>query len=535
MHGLAQHTQELVTQRREQRQRRVRQEKVDRIRGMYLGHPDALQDNDLLDYFVSTKEYEDALHARRTIFVGRRGTGKSANFQAVKVELRHRRDIVVVEIAPDDFQLERLTGFLEDEFALVNAKFVYQTVWNYILLSEIVRVLAQESERLYVSPNDPLRTSLYQFYNDQHEFFQLDFGSRLIAKLSEISSIPTDISVDQKRARIEETMRSLRDYQISGRLKEFAAKENLTFFVVADDLDKHWRPDTPQSIELLLGLIAEADRLQRIFEGQIKVVLFLREDIYDVLAQHDEDLPKRNLLRMAWTTTNLKHLVAERMAITAGEDNDNDDDTWLAVFPPKVKGESAADYILSHALPRPRDVLDFCQKAIDQAQRNGHDTVSEEDVLDAEFDFSESLFRSVTLEFRTLYPMLDEVLIEFAGAQEILSWVDFERIAKAAIKKNKKAMSSWYGAQELSPYYLASVLFKTGVIGFAKDSLTRTYFTDGRSFAETWSLVSPDPRVLLHRSFIHALDISPGMSPGRRSSSRRRRDPRQMTLDIPEG
>ena len=49
---------------------------------------------------------------------------------------------------------------------------------------------------------------------------------------------------------------------------------------------------------MLIGLIDEADRLQRYFGDQLKVVMFLREDIFDVLAQADEDLPKRNYLRM---------------------------------------------------------------------------------------------------------------------------------------------------------------------------------------------------------------------------------------------
>ena len=290
-----------------------------------------------------------------------------------------------------------------------------------------------------------------------------------------------------------------------------------------------------QSIELLLGLIAETDRLQRFFEGRLKVVLFLREDIYDVLARHDEDLPKRNFLRMEWTPENLKHLVAERIAEAAGESNDDDDTTWSVIFPETVKGASAQNYIISRSLPRPRDVLDFCQKAIDQAQRNGHEAATEKDVLDGEESFSDALFWSVAMEFKGLYPNLEDVLFEFAGAHEDMPWDKFEEIARIAIDKNKSNIGDWFDGSAADPQYLASILFKTGIVGLSKEYAGPSYYCNGRSFAETWSLVSPTPRVHIHPAFSRALDVSAdGLRISRTEPTRRRVDPRQTSLDIPD-
>jgi len=283
-----------------------------------------------------------------------------------------------------------------------------------------------------------------------------------------------------------------------------------------------------------LGLIAEADRLQRFFETRLKIVLFLREDIFDVLAQYDEDLPKRNFLRMEWTSDNLKHLVAERIAAAAEESNDDDETTWSIIFPETVKGASAQDYILTRSLPRPRDVLDFCQKAIDQAQRNGHDAVTEQDVLDGESTFSDGLFWSVVSEFSGLYPNLGEVLIEFAGADDDMPWDAFNALALVAIEKNNEAIKNWFGGSDPTPDYLASILFKAGIIGLSKEFAGNRYFCNGRSFAETWSLVSPNPRIHIHPAFTQALDVSAGRlrdygAPARR---RRRADPRQIGFDM---
>ena len=511
----------------------AKQAKVKAIRGMYLGHPDALQDYNLMEYFVPTKEYDDALTARRSIFIGRRGSGKSANFRAVTTELQEKPNIILVTIAPDDFELERMGGFLDDEYAVAHPGLVYQTAWNYVFLTEIIRVLGEFTLRLYSSPDDPTRNSLFNFYQIERENLHVDFGSRLISKLKDLSVIRTDLPADDKLRQIEETILQLRHNKVGQLLRDFAKAEKISYFIAIDDLDKHWRPESRESIGLLLGLMAEVDRLQRYFAGSLKIVMFLREDMYEVLLQHDEELPKRNLLRMQWTASNLKHLVAERISIGVGLKNEDDDEAWLSLFCSHVQDQKTHDYMLSRALPRPRDILDFCQKAIDQAQRNGHDIVSTEDILDAEAEFSESLFRSICLEYKTVYPNLDDVLLEFVEARHLMNWENYEKLAHIILTKHQDTIKNWYGTGNTNILYLSSVLFRIGFIGFASEKQS-TLFADGRSFRETWSLVRPTPRVEIHPSFRRVLEIRvegvPLISRGRRRKSVI--NDRQMHFDI---
>lgn len=522
-------TRSVIGQTAESRRLATKRQEVDRIRSIYLGHPDALQDNQLLDCFVRTKEFEDALEGRRTIFIGRRGSGKSANFQAIKQELQQSSKTVLAEIAPDDFELQRISEFLKEEYPLTDPRLAYRNTWNYILLSEILKSLAERTERLYLSPGDIIRSSLHKYYEENRALLDLDFGARVISILRDLASSSTSTLESDSRSDADEPIKSLRNYQIGRRLKEFADREDIMFFVVADDLDKHWMPDTRQSIDLLIGLIAEVDRLQRFFGSRLKIVMFLKEDIYEVLSQYDDDLPKRSLLRMEWTQANLKHLVAERLAFGANQHNDDDDTTWSVVFPESVRGRPATEYILSRALPRPRDVLDLCQKSIDQAQRNGHSAVTEQDILDGEGSFSEGLFVSVCTEFRGLYPGLENILIEFAGVPERMAWDDFERIAIGAIRKNRRSIDPWARKVQARPEALADILFRVGVIGLSKEVTASPYFCNGRSFAETWVLVSPKPIVHVHAGFAKFLDVSEvGLSSIGRSRRARAVGPEQL-------
>lgn len=526
-----------VGQTLESRRQASTREKADLLRNIYLGHPDALQDNELLDYFVPTKEFDDAIEGRRTIFIGRRGSGKSANFQAIRAEISDQPNIVSVEILPDDFQLEKITSFLENADTLPDPRLTFQSIWNYVLTTEMLKALAEKTVRLYHSPDDVSRNNLRYIYDSEYDNLALDFGSRAVFALEQVMSSSHDLTLEERKHNTEEALRSLRNYDLNTRLKSFARDEGITFFIVADDLDKHWRATSAQSIDLLLGLIAEVARMQRFFGPYLNIVLFLREDIYDVLARYDEDLPKRDILKMEWTLANLHHLVAARLGTRINSQSEkesrSDEEIWSAIFPEPVRNVAASEYILSRSLPRPRDVLNLCQKAIDHAQRNGHTHVTEQDVLDGEKSFSEALFYSVSSEFKGLYPNLGEVLIEFAGVAEKILWKDFEGVAERAIRNNTAIMMKWVDGKDISPHFLARVLFRIGLIGLSREWKSSIHFCNGKSFTETWGLVSSNPVVHIHRAFAQFLEISEAVLRPPQQSSRQRRkvSPLQMSFD----
>ncbi len=528
-----------VQETRDLQQRAHSRHQADRLRRVYLGHLDALQDTELLDYFVPTKEFDDAIEGHRTIFIGRRGSGKSANFQAIRAEISERTNIIDVEISPDDFQLERITGFLDQEIDLRNPQLIFQSIWNHILTTEVLKSLVERTDRLYYSPDDSIRNSLRQIYDDSREYLELDFGSRVVATLSQVIASSPEMNIDERQTVAEEAVKSLRNYELGTHLRDFADSEGITYFIVADDLDKHWRPSTKQSIDLLIGLIAEVSRMQQYFQHHLKIVLFFREDIYDVLTRFDDDLPKRDIVRIEWTSTNLKRLVAERLAARVNLDVQGDDEIWSAIFPEQVGESMASEYILSRSLPRPRDVLNLCQKAIDQAQRNRHAYVTADDILDGERSFSEALFYSVTSEFRGLYPDLEEVLSEFIEAPQKMAWLEFEDISKRAIEENQAILANWIGSgpsEDLNPHILAEVLFKIGLIGLSKEWNGRVHFCNGRSFPETLRLSSRRPFVHFHPAFTQFLEITEAVlrPPIPNSRRRRRVSPLQLPLRVDE-
>ena len=481
-------------------------QQADELRKVYLGHPDALQDTELHKYFVPTKEFYDAVEGRRTIFVGRRGSGKSANFQEIIAEVSNKPNIVGVEILPDDYQLKQITDLLRNTTHLPDSKLTFQSIWNYVLTTEILKALGEKTTLLYHSYGDISRNNLRSIYNKRRDVFDEEFGSRTASTLKEVLSSSSDMAFEERRLNAEDALKSLRDYDLNRQLKQFAKTEGITFFIVADDLDKHWSTNTTQSIDLLVGLVAEVARMQKFFGEHLKIALFLREDIFSTLARHDDDLQKRDFLRMGWTRDNLHHLVAVRL--DTKNKAQTDEEVWSAIFSEPVNDIKASEYILTRSLPRPRDVLKFSQNSIDHAQINGHTHVTEQDILEGEKAYSDALFSSISSEFKVQYPSLEEVMIEFAGVAEKIVWAEFEQLAKIIIHTHMSMMRRWIGGKVITPYFLTEVLFNVGLAGLSRDLESNTHFCNGRPFSEIWGLTSSKPVVHIHPAFHQCLEIS---------------------------
>lgn len=84
----------------------------------------------------------------------------------------------------------------------------------------------------------------------------------------------------------------------------------------------------------------------------------------------------------------------------------------------------------------------------------------------------------------------------------------------------------------MTPDTLVEILFKVGFVGLSGKSRLTPYYTNGRSFVETWNLVAPSPSVHIHPAFSKYLDlVRVSMTAPRRSRKRGEVNPRQLGLD----
>jgi hypothetical protein len=102
-----------------------------------LGKGEAEKDLHLKKYFLKTHHYNSAFSGKKTIIIGRKGSGKSAIFTLMRDELAEQGKLVI-PIIPDQFSWSALGDYKGKGIPLEQA---YMNVWKLTLLSAIIRKL----------------------------------------------------------------------------------------------------------------------------------------------------------------------------------------------------------------------------------------------------------------------------------------------------------------------------------------------------------------------------------------------------------
>ncbi|HEX2050249.1 MAG TPA: hypothetical protein VHJ34_06390, partial [Actinomycetota bacterium] len=147
-------------------------------------------------------------------------------------------------------------------------------------------------------------------------------------------------------------------------------------------------------------------------------------------AREPDKIPTRFL---TWSDGELLlQLVEERYR--AGRDpNTPGSDLWRKYFERTTRGMPTREYMASRVLPRPRDILYLANAAIDSAVRHRREKVTSADVLEAERQYSQFAFEALLVEGSGDVRELEDLLFEFAGADEILTMSDLvETISKSS-------------------------------------------------------------------------------------------------------
>jgi len=161
----------------------------------------------LADYFVETRNYLEVLGGATTIFVGRKGTGKTANFMRAADELRSDKRNLVCAIKPPGYELDdvvQLLGSYRDQ----NQKgYMVESLWKYLLFTEIARSAATE---IRSRPAVPEATSpegqLLAMASDSDGILHEEFAVRLERGVRDLLNTPALSGVEEKRVAISEVL-----------------------------------------------------------------------------------------------------------------------------------------------------------------------------------------------------------------------------------------------------------------------------------------------------------------------------------------
>ncbi|MEK7728861.1 MAG: hypothetical protein AAB354_10640, partial [candidate division KSB1 bacterium] len=352
-----------------------------------LGRDEAEQDQRLREYFLKTSHYTNALSGKKTIMIGRKGSGKSAIYTLMQVELAES-GALVIPITPDQYSWSALKDYQEKGILPVQA---HANAWKLTLLSSIVWKLNESKLILRNSKLiDYYRYMQDAFIPDQNNWFfnVADKAKRFLGgvKTQWVSLDWGETGTIATPLRITEEIKAL--------LRAELPADRPTRIII-DRLDDSWDA-SKESEYLIIGLLKAANELNAAFAGRVLITVFLRSDIYDNLFFDDQDKLRQYEETLQWNNDDLKAVVCERVRVSLGLNGQANEQVWRNLFSPKLyrSRAQAEKYIIDRTFKRPRDIISFVRFAIEVAIRNRHGMIEPSDTRIAEEEnYSQSKYK----------------------------------------------------------------------------------------------------------------------------------------------
>ena len=388
----------------------------------------------LQEYFVKTPHVDEALRGGFRIFVGRKGTGKTALAYMTGDRLRELPDQVVCFLNPKGYELKQLVA-LVGEFPSHQREGFVESLWKYMLSTEALRNIAEDIlTRPMDIPITPEEESIRAFVDTNPELMTLSFSSRLVQLLKQHALMPTKESTMPEAAVIAKLnaseIRSLEQLIFS-----YLGKSSRELTILVDGLVAPWTvPDERDLLsDVLLGLIYAAQDLRREWtyrasrDGdprEFAFLLFLRTDVFQTMLERAAEPDKVQGTVIFWEDADaLLDIINRRIETSLGPD-DADTLNWDQILEPGFTPENMRQLLENSVLFRPRDVIYYFQRAFFHANRRYSEFLTRRDFDDASREYSEYALQALSAEWHAYIPNMDDLLLAFWGGQPDLSYGD---------------------------------------------------------------------------------------------------------------
>jgi hypothetical protein len=501
------------------------------LRNIAIGDPIAeFESNQLTEYFVPTAAYSEALRSKHSIFVGRKGTGKTATLYKLAEELAADIRNYVCVVKPVDYELQGLLEMLAQELSRSEKGYLIESFWKFLLFTELAKGIY---EQVVAKPAYYVRTEaeaeLHAFVDEHRAVITPEFSVRLDTAVNRLRNLVSSGSAEKQRLSISERLHS----EMLARLRALLGKAlggKARVAILVDNLDKAWNQHTDLQMlsELLFGLLSVSGRVAEEFEKEshwrdsvnLSLTIFLRSDIYAVMIRFARERDKLPIRRMTWEDPELLRRVLQERFVKSGADVVRPDGIWEKYFCPTVRNTPIREYLADAVLPRPRDLIYLVKTALQFAVNRGHMRIEEKDLMAAEEQYSRFALDSLLVESGTRVARLDELVYEFVGGREIVTDKDVTR----AMERARIPVGSLKDVTDT----LCEITFLGLEVGpgrfaylYDEDSTTKVQVLARKTAAE---YTSGQYRYRINKVFHAYLEIQRGRDPG----------PSQMTIELPE-
>lgn len=377
--------------------------------------------------------------------------------------------------------------------------------WRGYLLVEITNSLLDIWEARFSAPHE-----FFTRYKKERSF--LFTGERtshleILRRYSQDVVIAEEIPGSLARGLIIEEFQR----QVSAVLSEMGLQAVLLF----DGLDEGWEP-TVVSAAALGGLaIALSDFADA--KTPLHGVVFVRDNMMRALAHFDNDFSRHiegNTLRLHWEELSLLHLVASRLRVALGIEQENDIKVWNRFAQQDLRDRTGFRKCLERTLYRPRDILVLLNRAYVSAARTGRPGIVLADIQSASRNISTERLSDLLKEYDVVLPGLELFVDVFRDRHAVTRLGSLMEILGETIDESRLLASPKARDFALlgSSRDIIGALYAVGFIGLRDRSENKFVFCHDGSLSSTddWS---GDREVIVHPCYWEALNISESLVP----------------------
>jgi hypothetical protein len=377
--------------------------------------------------------------------IGRKGTGKTAIYeylrQASPTDLGGHRTIAL-SFKDYPWPIQRLyRESMESEISS------YQRSWRYIIIVKAlaglidaleakgklpgdVKEAKKVLEKLFGNPNPDLLEII------KSKIFRLKSFNLPGAELDEASLTLGGVEFEDV-AQHEDLQRQLRANAFA--LLDFFEKiyrkhaDQVKQVVIIDQLDENWlHGEIDEYSKILVNLILCAQNINHSKEllGRLKVVVFMRADIYETLRFNDKNkVYQDGAVEIKWDVDSLDTMITERIQQYApASANLNFFEKSASIFEKKTvrHGATPLKHMLRRSFYRPRDLIVYLNKIRELHKPVSSGLYTSKDLYAAEKNVSSSMYDELIDEWAAQDPDFESYLLAIQNiGYEIFSRIQF--------------------------------------------------------------------------------------------------------------
>ena len=414
----------------------------------------------LSGYYLQTHEFNRTLRGDVNLVVGRKGAGKSALFFQVRDQKRNSRNNVVVDLKPEGYQLLKLKEEILIYLTDGASHHLITAFWEYLLYLEICyKVLENDKDRhrrdhtIYDG-----YIKLSELYSEVTWISEGDFSERLqtLSNLI-VDNFKANYKIIEKNTltadNVTELLHATSILEIRKHLSDYLKHKN-EIWILFDNLDKSWSSYglSTADITILRCLIDASRKIQRELvkdKHEFHVVVFIRNDVYQLLMDKSPDFGKETKADLDWSDPELlREMIRMRLIQNDMPPEVSFEEVWNKICISHIDGEETSQFMIDRSLMRPRNYIRLLSVCRGIAVNMRHQKIEAEDIRKGLHSYSNDLLIDADQELTDIEPKARRSIYQFLGENKEFSYEDLEILLESdsldADKLNKVVLYLLY-------------------------------------------------------------------------------------------